>query len=177
MLCFILGIHRLVSFGFWDQQIPHTLRSACEIRHDLYLSPIPAPSPTPSQSLFWVYGASPFVWSQPISAGNSPAQQPWCLEQSNGLNKFCNRSCCLLLFLQPFAACLNQAPSLPGATQVAPFLRACVCSLHFLYTFILDMFRCPQIGIRHHFPKFCTQTSSRGTTLWIIILGTCSSSI
>lgn len=118
-----LGIYHLVSFGFWGQQIPYPQRRACEIRHDLCLSPILLPAQHPPSPYFGSMVQVPFIWSQPISSGNSPAQQPWCLQQSFGLNTFCYRS--YYLFLEPLAACLKQAPRLPGATPVQ-----LTCSLH-----------------------------------------------
>lgn len=63
-------------------------------------------------------------WCEPRMFEASPKlgihqpQQPCCLQQNVGLSKFCDRSRYLLLSLQPFAACLSLAPSLPGATHV-----------------------------------------------------------
>lgn len=155
-------------FGFlWLLGSTHTQGSACEIRHDLCLSPILLPAQHPCSlyfgSMVWV----PFLWSQPISTGNSPTRQLLCLQQRFGLNSFCNRSCCLLRFLQPFAACLSWAPSLPGATHVhltcSPLPEGLCCFYHFLYIFILGMFRCPPN--RHQSPFAQVLHTNRGTRL------------
>lgn len=128
-----------------------------------------APSPAPLQSLFWVNGVSPISLKSAHIYWEFTNPATLMLAATVWIELILNRSCYLLCFLQPFAACLSWAPSLPGVTHVqlacSPLPEGLCCFHHFLYIFILDMFRCPQIGISHHLPKFCTQTEGLDSKL------------
>lgn len=128
-----LGIHHLVSFAFWGQEIPQTQGECLWNQTWSVPESHPAPSPAPSPSSFWVCGVSsiclkPAESCWEFTSTSNPAACSKMLDWANfatGPAVFSFPSSLLLPTSAGLQACWG--PPMCNS-HVTLFLRAHVCS-------------------------------------------------
>lgn len=126
-----------------------------------------APSSAPLQSLFWVNGVSPIslksahiYWEFTNPATLMLAAKVWIkliLQQELLPSPFPSAFCCLSQLGSQLAR------GHPCTLTCSPLPEGLCCFYHFLYIFILGMFRCPPN--RHQSPFAQVLHTNRGTRL------------